>query len=116
MDISKKTNLTMLCDYYELTMGNGYFEQRHAGLASRISISSSARCPTNGGFAIAAGLEQAIEYIQNLHFDEEDIAYLRGARTSSARSFLRLPEELPLHGRYLGRAGGDAHLPEASRS
>ena len=38
----------------------------------------SARCPDGGGFAIAAGLEQLIEYIEDLHFDEEDIAYLRG--------------------------------------
>lgn len=70
-------NYTMLCDFYELTMGNGYFE---AGLKDKITYFDLfyRTVPDGGGFAIAAGLEQAIDYIRNLHFLEEDIDYLRG--------------------------------------
>ena len=71
-----KTNLTMLCDFYELTMGNGYFQ---TGLADRVCYFDVfyRSVPDRGGFAIAAGLAQVVEYIENLRFDEEDIAYLR---------------------------------------
>lgn len=71
------TNYTMLCDFYELSMANGYFE---TPLRDRITYFDVffRRVPDGGGFAIAAGLEQVIDYIQNLHFTEEDIAYLRG--------------------------------------
>ena len=70
-------NYTMLTDFYELTMGNGYFQ---TGLADRVCYFDVffRSVPDGGGFAIAAGLEQVIDYIQNLHFDEEDIEYLRG--------------------------------------
>ncbi len=75
--MNKNINMTMLCDFYELTMGNGYFEN---GMKDRITYFDIfyRTNPDNGGFAIAAGLEQAIEYVQNLHFDDEDIEYLRG--------------------------------------
>ena len=74
--MKEKTNLTMLCDFYELTMGNGYFQ---TGLGERICYFDVffRSVPDQGGFAIAAGLAQVIEYIQKLRFDEEDIAYLR---------------------------------------
>ena len=77
MNTDKKLNMTMLCDFYELTMGNGYFQ---SGYQDRITYFDVffRTVPDNGGFAIAAGLEQAVRYIQNLHFDEDDIAYLRG--------------------------------------
>ena len=69
-------NYTMLCDFYELTMGNGYFQ---SGMADQICYFDVffRNVPDGGGFAIAAGLEQIIDYIENLRFDEEDIAYLR---------------------------------------
>lgn len=72
-----KTNLTMLCDFYELTMANGYFK---TGLQDRICYFDVffRTVPDKAGFALAAGLAQVIEYIQNLHFDAEDIDYLRG--------------------------------------
>ena len=72
-----KTNLTMLCDFYELTMANGYFQ---TGLKDRICYFDVfyRSVPDQGGFAIAAGLAQVVEYIQELSFDEEDLAYLRG--------------------------------------
>lgn len=76
MPTKDKLNLTMLCDFYELTMGNGYFQE---GFKDRICYFDVfyRQCPDHGGFAIAAGLEQVVQYIQNLHFDADDIAYLR---------------------------------------
>ena len=77
MDPNAKLNMTMLCDFYELTMGNGYFDH---GLKDRITYFDVffREVPDGGGVAIAAGLEQVIDYIENLHFSDEDIAYLRG--------------------------------------
>ena len=77
MDIRAKMNMTMLCDFYELTMGNGYFDH---GLKDRITYFDVffRSVPDGGGMAIAAGLEQVVDYIKELHFTEEDIAYLRG--------------------------------------
>ena len=77
MDANGKLNLTMLCDFYELTMGNGYIQ---CGYQDRITYFDVffRTVPDGGGFAIAAGLEQIVRYIQDLHFSEEDIAYLRG--------------------------------------
>ena len=79
MVVNEKLNLTMLCDFYELTMGQGYFSQ---GYADRITYFDLffRRCPDGGGFAIAAGLEQIVQYIQELHFEPEDIEYLRGRK------------------------------------
>ena len=69
-------NYTMLCDFYELTMANGYFVK---GMADRITYFDIffREIPDGGGFAIAAGLEQIIDYVKNLHFTEDDIEYLR---------------------------------------
>ena len=77
MKVDEKLNMTMLCDFYELTMGNGYFQN---GMKDRITYFDVffRRVPDQGGFAIAAGLEQVVEYIQDLHFDASDIEYLRG--------------------------------------
>ena len=77
MNSQQKLNLTMLCDFYELTMGNGYFQ---AGYQDRITYFDVffRDVPDKGGFAVCAGLDQLIDYIENLHFDEEDIQYLRG--------------------------------------
>ena len=77
MDVRSTMNMTMLCDFYELTMGNGYFAH---GLKDRITYFDVffRKVPDGGGMAIAAGLEQIIDYIEELHFSEEDIAYLRG--------------------------------------
>ena len=76
MVVNDKLNLTMLCDFYELTMSQGYFT---TGYKDRIAYFDLffRRCPDGGGFAIAAGLEQIVQYIEDLHFDPEDIAYLR---------------------------------------
>ncbi len=72
----EKLNLTMLADFYEFTMANGYFVK---GFREQIAYFDMffRKVPDDGGFAIMAGLEQFIDYIKNLKFDEEDIAYLR---------------------------------------
>ena len=77
MKTANGINLTMLCDFYELTMGNGYFAD---GMKDKICYFDMffRNVPDEGGYAVAAGLEQIVDYVQNLHFDEEDIAYLRG--------------------------------------
>lgn len=69
-------NLTMLCDFYEITMGNGYFK---SGIGNRIVYFDAfyRDNPDNGGYAVAAGLEQIVNYINELHFDDDDIEYLR---------------------------------------
>jgi len=78
-----KNNYTMMTDFYELTMANGYFE---AGKKDEICYFDVfyRTIPDNAGYAICAGLEQVIDYIQNLHFDEEDIAYLKNKNCFSA--------------------------------
>ena len=73
----QEKNLTMLCDFYELTMAYGYFK---TGLCNKITYFDVffRGIPDNGGFAIAAGLEQIVDYVKNLHFSPQDIEYLRG--------------------------------------
>ena len=70
-------NYTLLCDYYELTMGNGYFELGKGDEIAYFDVFFR-KIPDGGGFAIAAGLEQVIDYIKNLHFSSADIDFLRG--------------------------------------
>ena len=72
-----RENYTMLMDFYELTMGNGYFLCGKKDTISYFDIFFR-NIPDGGGFAIAAGLEQIVDYIKNLNFSEEDIEYLRG--------------------------------------
>lgn len=75
-------NYTMLCDFYELTMGNGYFEKGYKDKVCYFDVFYR-NVPDNGGFVIACGLEQVIDYINNLHFSEEDICYLRSKKIFS---------------------------------
>ena len=76
MKVYDKINLTMLCDFYELTMAYGYFSEGYKDRITYFDVFYR-QCPDGGGFAIAAGLEQIIDYIQELHFAPEDIQYLR---------------------------------------
>lgn len=73
---TNEKNFTLLCDFYELTMGNGYFQTEYADRICYFDVFFR-NVPDGGGFAIAAGLEQIIDYIENLNFTDEDIAYLR---------------------------------------
>ncbi|MEG2119029.1 MAG: nicotinate phosphoribosyltransferase [Pseudoflavonifractor sp.] len=89
-------NYTLLCDFYELTMANGYFQ---TGMTDQICYFDVfyRTVPDGGGFAIAAGLEQVIDYIQHLHFDAEDMAYLRGKHVFSD-AFLAYLEQFRFEG------------------
>lgn len=69
-------NLTMLTDFYEITMANGYLE---SGMAEDIAYFDMffREIPENGGFAILGGIDEVISYLENLKFTDEDITYLR---------------------------------------
>lgn len=76
MNWNEHRNLTMLTDFYELSMAGGYFEN---GIHNRIAVFDMffRKIPDEGGFAVFAGLEQLIEYLSNIIFTDEDIDYLR---------------------------------------
>ena len=74
--VMSNVNHTLLCDFYELTMANGYFELGKGDEIAYFDVFFR-KVPDGGGFAIAAGLEQVIEYIKTLKFTEDDIAFLR---------------------------------------
>lgn len=96
MNMQDKFNMAMLCDFYELTMGNGYLKNGYQDKICYFDVFFR-RCPDQGGFAIAAGLQQVIEYIQDLHFTEDDIAYLRG-RNMFCEEFLDYLRNFKFHG------------------
>lgn len=77
-----KLNLTMLTDFYEITMANGYFEN---GLKDTVAYFDMffRKVPDDGGFAIMVGVEQLIDYLENIHFDEDDINFLRSKKMFS---------------------------------
>ena len=71
-------NLTLLTDFYELTMMQGYFKSQNN---EKVVFDAFYRKnPCDGGYAIAAGLDQVIDYIKNLRFSKEDVEYLRGLK------------------------------------
>ncbi len=72
----EERNISMVMDMYELTMSNGYFNQGFKDTWAAFDVFYRNN-PDNGGFAIFAGLQQVVEYIENLHFSEEDVEYLR---------------------------------------
>jgi len=78
-----QVNLTMLVDFYELTMANGYFEQGMQDTVAYFDLFFR-RVPDDGGFAIMAGLEQFVDYLQHLSFSDRDIDYLEGKGIFSA--------------------------------
>lgn len=82
LDVKNERNLSMLMDFYELTMSNGYFVN---GLGDTVVYFDMfyRRNPDDAGFSIVAGLEQVIEYIKNLSFSEENIEYLRSKKLFS---------------------------------
>ena len=75
-------SLTLLTDFYELTMMQGYFKHKNQNETVIFDVFYRSN-PGGGGYAIAAGLEQAIQYIKDLHFSEEDIRYLAGLNVFS---------------------------------
>ena len=78
----KDINLTLLTDFYELTMANGYM---NSGLADKTAYFDVffRNIPDNGGYAIMGGLDHIIDYLENLKFTDEDIEYLRSKKIFS---------------------------------
>ena len=72
-------SLALLCDFYELTMGRGYFNSNVRDKIAYFDVFFR-RVPDGGGYAIAAGLEQIASYIEGLRFTEEDVQFLRGKK------------------------------------
>ena len=75
----KKQNFTMLADFYEFTMANGYFVN---GTHEKICYFDLyfRTVPDNGGFAVMAGTQQVVDYLKNLRFEDDDIEYLRSKK------------------------------------
>ena len=72
-----KRNISMMMDFYEMTMANGYFNSGNRDAEACFDVFFR-RVPDGGGFAIMAGLEQVCDYLENLEFSDSDIEYLRG--------------------------------------
>lgn len=72
----QERNISMVMDMYELTMSNGYFNEKCQDTLAAFDVFYR-KNPDDAGFAIFAGLEQIVEYIRNMHFEEKDIEYLR---------------------------------------
>ncbi len=96
MKTANGINLSMLCDFYELTMGNGYWKSGMKDCITYFDVFFRS-VPDEGGYAIAAGLEQIVDYIQKLHFSEEDLEYLR-SRGIFDEEFLTYLSEFKFHG------------------
>jgi len=77
IDVRNGRNLTMLADFYELTMGNGYMKE---GVSDTIAYFDMffRRVPDGGGYCIMAGVDQLMEYLENLTFSREDIEVPEG--------------------------------------
>ncbi len=92
----EERNMTMMMDLYELTMANGYFLQENQDTKVAFDVFYR-RNPDGGGFSIFAGLEQVIEYIEDMHFTQEDINYLRSLQMFDEK-FLEYLKDFRFHG------------------
>ncbi len=103
-------NLSMVMDLYELTMGNGYFTGDDTSTKVVFDVFYRNN-PDKGGFSIFAGLGQIIEYIENLHFDDNDIAYLRGLGIFDER-FLQYLKSFEFRGDIYALEEGTVMYPD----
>lgn len=81
-DVKNERNLTMLVDFYELTMGNGYFKSKQSNTIAYFDMFFR-KIPDNGGYCIMAGVQQLIEYLSDLNFTHNDIEYLKSTKLFS---------------------------------
>ncbi len=102
-------SLALLCDFYELTMGRGYFETEKRNTIAYFDVFFR-RIPDGGGYAIAAGLEQIVHYIESLRFTEDDIEFLRGKGIFS-EEFLKYLSEFEFTGDIWGVPEGSVIFP-----
>ena len=106
---SSMRNLSMVMDFYEMTMSNGYFLDQDKDTKVVFDVFYR-KNPDNGGFAIFTGLEQIVEYILDLHFEEEDIAYLRSQKIFDER-FLQYLADFKFRGDMYAFAEGTIMYP-----
>ena len=105
-------NLSMMFDLYEMTMANGYFEDKERDRDDYVSFDVFYRNnPDAGGFAIFAGLEQVLDYLENLHFSTEDISYLRSLHVFS-ELFLQWLETYQFRGSVYAMPEGSIIYPD----
>lgn len=102
-------NLSMMMDLYELTMSNGYFSEKNKDVRVAFDVFYR-KNPDGGGFAIFAGLQQILEYIKELHFSKEDVAYLRELEIFS-EEFLEYLENFKFTGDIYAFAEGTIMYP-----
>ncbi len=104
-----KENLTLLTDLYQLTMMQGYFEE---GMKDKVVVFDMfyRKNPSNGGYAIAAGLQSVIDYIENLEFTDEDIAYL-GSLNLFSEGFLNYLRDFKFTGEIYSVPEGTIIFP-----
>ena len=104
-----KRNLSMMMDFYEMTMANGYFENDMKDKRVVFDVFYREN-PDGGGFAIFAGLEQVIEYVENLRFDEDDIEYFRSQNIFSDK-FLNYLKDFRFKGDIVALPEGTVMYP-----
>lgn len=105
-------NLSMMFDLYEMTMANGYFEDKKRDRDDYVSFDVFYRNnPDGGGFAIFAGLEQVLDYLENMHFSTEDISYLRSLHVFS-EPFLQWLETYQFRGNVYAMPEGSVIYPD----
>ena len=102
-------SLALLCDFYELTMGRGYFDTDKRNTIAYFDVFFR-RVPDGGGYAITAGLEQIVHYIENLSFTEADIEFLRGKGIFS-EEFLKYLADFKFMGDIWGVPEGSVIFP-----
>ena len=102
-------SLALLCDFYELTMGRGYFDTDKRNTIAYFDVFFR-RVPDGGGYAITAGLEQIVHYIENLRFTDADIEFLRGKGIFS-EEFLKYLAEFKFTGDIWGVPEGSVIFP-----
>ncbi len=102
-------SLSLLCDFYELTMGRGYFDTDKRNTIAYFDVFFR-RVPDGGGYAITAGLEQIVHYIEELHFTEADIEFLRGKGIFS-EEFLKYLADFRFTGDIWGVPEGSVIFP-----
>ena len=91
-----KRNISMMMDLYEMTMANGYFAKQQKPQKVVFDVFYR-KNPDQGGYAVFAGLEQVVEYAENLHFDSADIDYFRSLNLFS-EEFLQYLKEFRFTG------------------
>lgn len=104
-----KRNISMMMDLYEMTMANGYFanQQKPQKVVFDVFYRKN---PDQGGYAVFAGLEQVVEYAENLHFDSADMDYFLSE--SVFRRISAIFERVPIYRRYLCFSRRNGYVPQ----